>query len=691
MNYDREIPDFALQPARESDMDDGFNEHFDPSPYERLMSFYGIDTSKMESEAELEADAAESEAEAADAAETETAETETAEEEVTETAEDSQEEKNETSEREKKEKEKSEKNAEHEEPRRSLPPLQRDRSGSNVLVNAPVDEKTISENKIIVPEPESVITEELKMTDIREKDSAKIYIEEDILVPDTKEDLASILSMTGRAILHQNEIPVGRQTQEEILLAGEIELHTLYIPERYRGEYHIIDIQSKIPFKTAISGKNMTASRLIVTPEIESIFYTVVNERKFRAKITVRLDMREYANVEMKVFCGIKGEKLQLLKEKIQMTHVSERKTDTIELNEVMYLKDSQPKPEKILKYDINIVENHKQISEDKAVISASVYCNVLYLGSTEAEEKDGDDAAYIPQLYQGKVDFTQFIPIRNQADGSGVLFKNNNLTLHIRENMAEEQLDEGERSETGAAFVLQGEVDTSVEIYKNLEREIVTDAYHKSRDIMCDKTELEAMSMGGSGMAEAAVREIINIPEKYGDIKRVIYIYGDIKNCSSTLEQNRNVVEGTVDITLLCLPEDETKAAFKLSKEIGFKGSMEIPQGRKNMKANSEAAIKELWFDKINAKQIEVNANLSICSSVYCQEKYQVIQNVCFVENDREQSVRPGMVVYITKEGDSLWDIAKNYRTTMKMITEINGLEEEQEIKPGMKLLIVK
>lgn len=680
MNYDRDIPDFALQPARESDMDDGFNEHFDPSPYERLMSFYGIDAS------------------------------EAAEEEVTETAEDSQDDKDETNEREKEEKEESEKNEEHEEPRHSLPPLQRDRSGSNVLVNAPVhtenkpeikkqtsagstetDEKTISENKIIVPEPESVITEELKMTDIREKDSAKIYIEEDILVPDTKEDLASILSMTGRAVLHQNEIPVGRQTQEEILLAGEIELHTLYIPERYRGEYHIIDIQSKIPFKTAIPGKNIAASRLIVTPEIESIFYTVVNERKFRAKITVRLDMREYANVEMKVFCGIKGEKLQLLKEKIQMTHVSERKTDTIELNEVMYLKDSQPKPEKILKYDIDIVENHKQISEDKAVISASVYCNVLYLGSTEAEEKDGEAAAYIPQLYQGKVDFTQFIPIRNQADGSGVSFKNNNLTLHIRENMAEEQLDDGERSETGAAFVLQGEVDTSVEIYKNLEREIVTDAYHKSRDIMCDKIELEAMSLGGSGMAEAAVREIINIPEKYGDIKRVIYIYGDIKNCSSTLEQNRNVVEGTVDITLLCLPEDETKAAFKLSREIGFKGSMEIPQGRKNMKANSEAAIKELWFDKINAKQIEVNANLSICSSVYCQEKYQVIQNVCFVENDREQRVRPGMVVYITKEGDSLWDIAKNYRTTMKMITEINGLEEEQEIKSGMKLLIVK
>ncbi|WP_312355837.1 LysM peptidoglycan-binding domain-containing protein, partial [Aminipila sp.] len=68
-----------------------------------------------------------------------------------------------------------------------------------------------------------------------------------------------------------------------------------------------------------------------------------------------------------------------------------------------------------------------------------------------------------------------------------------------------------------------------------------------------------------------------------------------------------------------------------------------------------------------------------------------EVIQNVCFVESKEERGTKPGMVVYITKNGDTLWNIAKKYRTTTEMITEINELSEGQPLPSGMKLLIVK
>ncbi|QIB68127.1 DUF3794 domain-containing protein [Aminipila butyrica] len=544
-----------------------------------------------------------------------------------------------------------------------------------------------SEAALIVPTAGSLLTNELKMTDIREKPETRVYIEEDILVPDTKEDLASILSMTGKASLSDSEIRVGQLSQDSVKINGEVELHTLYIPENYTGEHHIINIQSRLPFKTEWPVAAEPLSRLAIQPTIESVDYTVINERKFRAKLTVRLTMREYANVEMQVFQGIRGEKLQLLKEKIQMTHVSERKTDVMEINETLALKDSQPKPERILKYDIDIVENHKQVTEDKAVVNATIYCNVLYLGSVSDTDGEAGEGATVtrlsPQLFQGKTEFTQFIPIANPAEGSKISFHYNSLNVHIKEPSE----DDGPEN----AFSLDGRVETTIEIYKNLEREIVTDIYHRTRDVVCDKVELEAMSLGGSGVTEAAVREIINVPEKYGEVKRVIYIYGDIQNSRSFLEQNKNIVEGTIAITLLCLPEDESKAAFRLNKELNFRGSMEIPMGRGDTKANSEIAIKELWFDRINAKQIEVNANLFISSSVYGQDKYQVIQNVCFVEAKEDGGVKPGMVVYITKNDDTLWNIAKKYRTTMEMITEINDLSGEQTLPEGMKLLIVK
>ena len=50
----------------------------------------------------------------------------------------------------------------------------------------------------------------------------------------------------------------------------------------------------------------------------------------------------------------------------------------------------------------------------------------------------------------------------------------------------------------------------------------------------------------------------------------------------------------------------------------------------------------------------------------------------------------RPGLVGYITKEGDDLWQIAKENHTTIRDIMETNGWKEK-ELKPGDTILIVK
>lgn len=54
------------------------------------------------------------------------------------------------------------------------------------------------------------------------------------------------------------------------------------------------------------------------------------------------------------------------------------------------------------------------------------------------------------------------------------------------------------------------------------------------------------------------------------------------------------------------------------------------------------------------------------------------------------EMERRPGIVGYIVKEGDELWNLAKDYMTTIEGIKEINGLESDC-VKPGDKLLIFK
>ena len=49
-----------------------------------------------------------------------------------------------------------------------------------------------------------------------------------------------------------------------------------------------------------------------------------------------------------------------------------------------------------------------------------------------------------------------------------------------------------------------------------------------------------------------------------------------------------------------------------------------------------------------------------------------------------------PGIVAYIVREGDSLWDIGKKYDVPVARMREMNDLTGD-EIRPGDKLLVVK
>ena len=49
-----------------------------------------------------------------------------------------------------------------------------------------------------------------------------------------------------------------------------------------------------------------------------------------------------------------------------------------------------------------------------------------------------------------------------------------------------------------------------------------------------------------------------------------------------------------------------------------------------------------------------------------------------------------PGIVAYIVREGDSLWNIGKRYYVPVRALREMNDLNGE-DVKPGERVLIVK
>lgn len=547
----------------------------------------------------------------------------------------------------------------------------------------------------IIPASGSVISSKLKLVDIKQKTPVHVYIEEDILVPDIKPDLARIITLDGKLKLAEKEIHTGQNGSETLKVTGDLILQTLYVPESSSDGEKLISIESKLPFRSETELKTGPYSDLLIAPTIESIDYTVINERKFKVKISASLNVREYSNVNIEVFEGIHNDEVQMLKEKIYLTDVALRKTEAMEIKEELALKENLPEIDKILKYDVNVVENHKQITKEKAVINASVYCNIMYLGTdgSSAEEnteevnaaREGSKAG--PVLYQGKTEFTQFIrfdedqsPAGQNPAGSKVSFNLNSLNLTAKED------GNGKKN----LFELDMNIDTGLELYKNLEKEVVTDVYHHIKDIQYETDEIGVTALTGSGVAELSVREIVNVPERYGSVDQITYISGNIVEKRSFVEQGKSIVEGNITIGLICSAADEKGTAFSMKQDIPFRSAMEIPGITSDMVSANDIALKELWFEKINNRQIEVNAGILINTAVSSQKTHQLVKNLSFLEGEKDTGHAPGIILYIARAGDTIWKIAKKYKTTIDEIKKMNDLEFGKEIKPGTKLLIV-
>ena len=234
------------------------------------------------------------------------------------------------------------------------------------------------EERVVVPITKGAIYSPVQVTNIREKPKTTITIEEDILVPDTKPDLKDILLIDGKSYLSSREVDQIVKSDDYINLSGEIELQTLYSPERQEGNSPIIPIQTRVSFKDQWHTSVSAGATLILDCSIEKIDYMVINERKYRVKISLAIVAREYIDSKVDIFEGLADEEIQVLKETVEISNIALRKKDNLSIREDILPKDDI-RPENILKQDLSIVENYKQSTGDKVVINGFVYVNILF------------------------------------------------------------------------------------------------------------------------------------------------------------------------------------------------------------------------------------------------------------------------------------------------------------------------
>ncbi len=504
-----------------------------------------------------------------------------------------------------------------------------------------------------------------------ENQSICYTFEEDILVPDVKPDMQEIFLMEAKADIMPAEKRIMPKTDDLLNITGTITLQTLYGYEA--DDSQVVSIVSKVPYKYQWSLNSTDKADGVFDCKVKKLEYMIVNERKFRVRITLEFTGRFFCEKELAFFSGLKDESLEMKKRAVTLSCLGLTKNDEISIEETVLSKDGIIL-DYILKQDYVVTESYRQITPEKVVINGFIFCNFLYT----AQDNSGEEPTKVIRQQNEKVEFTEFVPInkelrdRNWSD-TKIIFDANNLNTDI------ETLEDGEK-----VFKIHGNINMRVELYEQREQEMIVDAYHREKNFECEFQKKKLSAFEDIGIIDISLHEIINIPE--GEkLQDVIYATGKVENCHCTGDGDRVEAKGNVEINIFWKNSEGKVSVKRITPE--FRETTDMVKTGSVSNPVYTIGVKETSGNIINDKQMEVNCSVSINVESADEREITLMQHPHFVGTPRPKEYP--MVIVKMKEEDTLWELAKKYHSTEEEIIHCNRLEGTPVT--GQKLLIVK
>ena len=89
-----------------------------------------------------------------------------------------------------------------------------------------------------------------------------------------------------------------------------------------------------------------------------------------------------------------------------------------------------------------------------------------------------------------------------------------------------------------------------------------------------------------------------------------------------------------------------------------------------------------------ISETEAEVKATLGVRYTVLKQQEPVYVTECEWEEAAESEDINPDLVIYFVRGGDTLWNVAKKFGTTMEKIKTANHMETD-ELLSGSKILI--
>ena len=502
------------------------------------------------------------------------------------------------------------------------------------------------------------------------KESVQVIKERDIIVPDGKPDMQNVVQLDGSVVLDQIDV-----SQDKVMYRGKINVNILYTAPN--NPSCIYTMKSSIPIDDFMIMEGVDKEqRVDFKYDVEHMSYNILNERKVNVKAIMQNEVYATGSSEAMLLTSVETDApIQTREQTVEIVSLSTEKEDKVIVKEDLTVAQNKPSIGEIIKSSFQIQEEQIKRTESEIKYNGIIEVTTMY--------KANNDETNI-QIINHRVPFEG--TIENLKNEEEVYW---DCRLSVEPSYMQVTPDyDGEDRVIESEFI----VTAKYAKYNRSEETLISDIYCPGKRVSASEQALEYMTLFNRSELSIPKKDAISIEEISVDNLEVFNV--EIKPTieEKVISDDKLTIRGMLEMRAVCLVNNEVNSIETAINVVPFSQEIEIRGIPAKALVIPNVTIKDTKLYAQTKKELVLEYLLDCTAEVYTKEAIKVLDEVALEDMSREELDQyPSMTVYQVRKGDSLWELAKRFNTTVKEIRDLNDIELAENLKEGQKIIILK
>ena len=476
-------------------------------------------------------------------------------------------------------------------------------------------------------------------------------VETDCIVNDVKPDVLNVISTNGVVNIYKKDVMDGK-----IRIDGAINTYIIYLADD--NESTIRSLNTSLDFTEIIdmdNAKENMDSKIEIT--VKNFDTKIINGRKLNIKANLDISVAIYSNEACDVITGVSNaENFQILNSTQKITSLVGKGSNKVSAKDTIAI-DTADELAEIMNVNIDIVDEEIKISYNKVLSKADARIEIMYL----TEDNRINTAST-------KIPIMGFVDIQNINENCDCEVQNCLSNLVVKPDSTEHSIS------------VDAEIEVICAAYETKQIDVIEDLYSITSDVEFDKKEINSITDRNKINSLHTLNENIRIPELTG---RVLDIQTKPTINSAQIRNGKVIYEGNLNLTILFEQGNGINA-----RNVDLPFNHEVLSDKIDENSNIDTVLKIKQNDFIvKDGVIEVAVGIEFNISEQKSQRMNMIEGISLEES--KECCNYSMIIYFVKPGDTLWKIAKMFKSTVEDIARLNNIEAVNKLTVGQQLYI--